>query len=170
MKNTQKIILSFVFVLATAFITHYFFVQKIESEDSNRDVASFGERNSSPQIKWEQKVADELSESNATQSAVKPNWQDLLVYEYLSGQYDVVVKQGQIEKMNLQPSMSGVVFKTQDFIERYAKKIKTFASYKIDSSQSKNEIVMLFDQQGNSAGSIQIDRNDKGLVQSISIQ
>jgi hypothetical protein len=169
MKNTQKILLSFAFVLGTAFITHYFFVQRIESQDSNRDVASFGERNSSPQIKWEQKVAEELSDSTTTQASVKPNWQDLLVYEYLSGQYDVVMRQGQIEKMQLQPSMNGVQFQTKDFIEKYGHQIKKFATYKIQTTNDVDQ-VQLFDQSGAAAGTVQIDRTDKGLVRNISFQ
>ncbi len=173
MRNIKKIVLSFTFVVGTAFVTHYFFVQRIENQDSNRDVASFGERNSSPQIKWEQKVAEELSESTTTQASVKPNWQDLLVYEYLSGQYDVVIRQGQIEKMQLQPSMTGVQFETKEFIEKYGHQIKKFATYKIQTNpdgDAKNENVQLFDQSGGAAGVIHIQRTDKGLVQNISFQ
>lgn len=173
MKNTQKIILSFAFVLCTAFVTHFFFVQRIASKDvdSGRDVASFGERNSSPQIKWEQSIADELSNSTTTQTAVtRPNWHDLLVYEYLSGQYDVVVGQGHIEAFKLQPSMAGVKFQTKDFIEKYGRKMKTFATYKIQRTADNNEQVQLFDQSGGSAGIVQIQRDDKGLVQNISIR
>ncbi len=168
MKNTQKIILSFVFVLGMAFLTHYFFVQRIESKE--RELASFSERNTTPQIKWEQKIADELSESTATQVSVKPNWQDLLVYEYLSGHYDVTVRQGQIEKMQLQPAMNGVRFQTKDFMEKFGHQIKSFATYKIERTSSNNEHVQLFDQTGSQAGSVQIQRDDKGLVKDISFQ
>ncbi len=173
MKNIQKILLSFGFVISTAFITHYFFVQRIESKssDSLRDVASFGERNSTPQIKWEQTIAEELSNSTTTQAAVtKPNWHDLLVYEYLSGQYDLVIQQGQVEALKLQPSMNGVKFQTKDFIEKYGRKMKTFATYKIESVSGNDERVQLFDQSGGAAGIVQIQRNDKGLVQNINIQ
>lgn len=168
MKNTQKIILSFVFVLGMAFLTHYFFVQRIESKE--RELASFSERNTTPQIKWEQKIADELSESTATQVSVKPNWQDLLVYEYLSGHYDVTVRQGQIEKMQLQPAMNGVRFQTKDFMEKFGHQIKSFATYKIEKTSSNNEHVQLFDKTGSQAGSVQIQRDDKGLVKDISFQ
>ncbi len=168
MKNSQKIILSFVFVLVTAFLTHYFFVQRVESKD--RDIASFGERNSTPQIKWEQKVAEELANSAGTQVSAKPNWHDLLVYEYLSGQYNVSVKQGHIEKLELQPSMTGVKIKTKDFVEKYGRQMKTFANYKIESENPQSELVLFFDQQGGRAGVMRIERNDKGLVQNISIQ
>ena len=168
MKNTQKIILSFVFVVGTAFMTHYFFVQRIESKD--RDVASFGERNSMSQIKWEQTLADDLASSTTTQTSVKPSWHDLLVYEYLSGQYDVVVRQGQIETLKLQPSMMGVKFNTSEFVEKYGRKIKNFATYKVDASDKKNETVQFYDQQGTSAGLIKIERNDEGLVQNIVVQ
>lgn len=172
MKNTQKILLSFLFVVGTAFLTHYFFVQRIESKDKgdNRDVASFGERNSMSQIKWEQTLADDLATSTTTQTSVKPSWHDLLVYEYLSGQYDVVVKQGQIEKLKLQPAMNGVKFQTSEFVEKYGRKIKNFATYKLDSADKKNETVQFFDQQGASAGLIKIERNDDGLVQNITVQ
>ena len=173
MKNAQKIILSFIFVLSTAFITHYFFVQRIDAKatGADRDLASFAERNSAPQIRWEQKIADELSESASTQAAVtKPSWHDLLVYEYLSGQYDIVVKQGQIEALRLQPSMTGVQFKTTEFIEKYVHKMKKFATYKIQTSDQNNQNIELFDLSGSTAGHIQIQRNDDGLVQNILIQ
>jgi hypothetical protein len=168
MKNTQKIILSFVFVIAISFVTHYFFVERIETKD--RELASFAERSSVPQIKWEQKIAEELSSSATTQGAVKPSWQDLMVYEYLAGQYDVVVKQGHIEKMQLQPSMSGVKFQTQEFIEKYVRKMKTFSRYQTEFQNSNSEVIEFFDQQGASAGRLKIDRDDKGLVQVISLQ
>lgn len=172
MRNTQKIILSFIFVLGTAFLTHYFFIQRIETKDSEtgRDVASFGERNSTPQIKWEQKIAEELSESTTLQASVKPSWHDLLVYEYLSGQYDVVVRQGQIENLKLQPSMNGVKFQTKDFIEKFGHKIKTFETYKIEPANQNDEQVQLFDKTGSVAGRVQVQRDDKGLVLNISIQ
>jgi hypothetical protein len=173
MKNTQKIILSFVFMLSTAFLTHYFFVKRLDSQssESGRDLASFAERNSVPQIKWEQSVAEELSNSTTTQAAVtKPNWQDLLVYEYLSGHYDVIVRQGQIEALTLQSAMSGVRFQTKDFIEKYGHKIKNFTKYEIQRAAGNNEHVFLFDQSGGPAGLVQIQRDDKGLVQSIQIQ
>lgn len=172
MKNTQKIILSFAFVLGIAFFTHYFFVQRIETKENgtDRDVASFGERNSGPQIKWEQKIAEELSDSKTTQASVKPNWHDLLVYEYLSGQYDISVHQGRIEKMQLQSTMSGVKFMTKDFIEKYGRKMKNFVTYKIDSENAHLEVVRLYDQQGADAGTVKIERSDEGLVQNILIQ
>lgn len=168
MKNSQKIMISFGFVLVTAFLTHYFFVQRVETKD--REIASFGERNSTPQIKWEQKVAEELASSEGTQVSVKPSWHDLLVYEYLAGQYNISMRQGQIEKLELQSSMKGVKIKTKDFIEKYGRQMKTFASYKIESENPQSEIVMFFDQQGGNAGTVRIERNDQGLVQNISIQ
>jgi len=176
MKNTQKIILSFIFVLGTAFLTHYFFAKQIESKERDsflaldREVASVGERNSAPQIKWEQKVADDLSESTSTQASVKPQWQDLLVYGYLAGQYDIIVHQGQIQNLKLQPSMNGVKFQTKDFIEKFGHKIKIFVTYRIESENKNNDQVQLFDQTGSVAGLVQVQRDDKGLVQNITIQ
>lgn len=168
MRNSQKIILSFLFVLITAFLTHYFFVQRIESKD--RQIASFAERNTAPQIKWEQKMAEELASSTGTHVSVKPNWQDLLVYEYLSGQYNVSVRQGQIEKLELQNSMTGVKIQTKDFVEKYVRQMKSFANYKIELENPQSELVLLFDSEGGRAGALRIERNDQGRVQNISVQ
>ena len=168
MKNTQRIILSFVFVLGIAFFTHFFFVQRIENQ--NRDVASFGERNSSGQIKWEQKVAEELAGTGSVQGSQKLSWHDALVYEYLAGQYSVDIKQGHIQKLELQGQMDGVRFTTKEFIDKFGPKIKNYSQYKINQLDQTTEKVELVDSVGHPAGAFVIQRNDQGRVQSISVQ
>ncbi len=168
MKNTQRIILSFVFVLGIAFLTHFFFVQRVENQ--NRGVASFGERNSTGQIKWEHKVAEELAQQNQFQGSQKVSWHDSLVYEYLAGQYNIDIKQGQIQRLELQGQMDGVRFKTEEFVEKYGPKMKNYAKFKINKVDALTEKVELTDASGAAAGSFVIQRNDQGRVQAISIQ
>ncbi len=175
MRNSKKIILAFVAVLAIAFLTNFFFVQKFSTDSTTgRQTASFGERNSTSQIKWEQKLAEEISrnanESRAVQVAQKPNWQDLLIYEYLGGEYDLSVQQGQIEKLRVQENREGVRFNTKDFVEKYGHKIKNFSSYKILTVDGATERIELQDQAGQSAGHMLIERNDQGRVQSVVFQ
>ena len=167
--------ISFVSVLVLAFLTHYFFVQKFSDDQSvDRQTASFGERNSASQIKWEQRLAEEISRDGGQNGSVKfsqkPNWQDLLVYEFLGGEYDLTVQQGQIEKLRVQENRNGIKFSTKEFVEKYGHKIKNFSTYKIVTVDGATERIELQDQSGQSAGHMLIERNDQGRVQSVVFQ
>lgn len=170
MKNVTKIILSFVFVVGISFLTHFMFVKNIQQSEG-RQVANFGERDSAGQIKWEQKIAQELSNgAGYTQSATKPSWHDLLVYEYLAGRYNVSMTQGQVQTILLQDAAIGINFKTKEFVETFGRKIKTFSSYRLNQLDGSTEEISLIDQSGQGAGSFTIKRNDQGLVQAVDIK
>lgn len=159
----MKIILSLIVVLATAFLTHFFFISKLDN--SQREVAAFSERNNAGQIKWEHKVAEELSvNKDKIQTSVKPNWQDQLAYEFFMGQYDISTESGQIQKISLQKTMNGVSFSADQFIEKFGHQLKDFSTYKKNQADDKTEIIDLFDQSGLLAGTFQIIRNDEGKV------
>lgn len=160
----MKIILSFVVVIVSAFLTHQLFISKID-DSQNRDVANFAERNSAGQIQWEHQVADELAQNKAgVQVAVRPNWQDQLAYEFFMGQYDISLNGGQIQKITLQKSMRGVPLSTDQFIKKYGHQLKDFATYKRQQIDSQTETVDLFDKTGLTSGRFQIIRNDEGRV------
>lgn len=166
----MKIILSFVVVIASAFLTHHFFISKL-GDSQNRDLASFAERNSAHQIQWEHQVAGELAQNKANvQVAVRPNWQDQLAYEFFMGQYDISLSSGQIQKITLQKSMRGVPLSTDQFIKKYGHQLKEFSSYKRQQVNTQTEMVDLFDKTGQSAGRFQIIRNDEGRVVELAIQ
>jgi hypothetical protein len=159
----MKIILSLVLVVASAFLTHHFFISRLDHSD--RDVAAFSERNNAGQIKWEHKVAQDLATNkDKIQASVKPNWQDQLAYEFFMGQYDISTEAGQIQKISLQKSMDGVAFTADQFIEKFGHQLKDFSSYKKNQADGKTEVIDLFDQTGSVAGSFHIIRNDDGRV------
>lgn len=159
----MKIILSLVAIVATAFLTHHFFISKLDN--SGREVAAFSERNNAGQIKWEHQVAGELaSNKDKIQASVKPNWQDQLAYEFFMGQYDISSESGQIQKISLQKSMNGVTFSADQFMEKFGRQLKPYSSYKINRTDEKTEIIDLFDNSGLLAGSFHIIRNDDGRV------
>ncbi len=165
----MKAVLSLGGILLVAFVTNHFFISKIDQTD--RGVANFSERNNPKQIKWEHQVAADLAANKeSVQASVKPNWQDQLVYEVLMGQYDIQTQNGMIQKISLQQSMQGVSVTTQQFVERFGKKIKDFDSYKINKVSSSEEQVQLFDKAGSSSGSFSIKRNESGRLINFDIQ
>ncbi len=167
---SMKIILSFVVVIASAFLTHHFFISKL-SESQNRDVANFGERNSAHQIQWEHQMADELAQNRSgVQVAVRPNWQDQLAYEFFMGQYDISLSGGAIQKITLQKEMRGVPLSTDQFIKKYGHQLKEFTSFKRQQVNSQTEMVDLFNKSGHPAGHFQIIRNDEGRVVELVVQ
>jgi hypothetical protein len=169
MKNTQKIILSFGFVVTTAFLTHYLFVERIESKD--RGIASFGERNSVDQIKWEHNLARDLAAGKVkTQPPSQVSWQDVFVYEFLRGQYDVSVKQGQIEKITLQNQHEGFSIDINQFMKDYGSKMKNYSKFQVKKIDAKQEVVELHDASGHDAGAFLFNRNDQGRVVEIVVQ
>ncbi|MBC7752907.1 MAG: hypothetical protein H7Z71_01635 [Moraxellaceae bacterium] len=159
----MKIILSLVAIVATAFLTHHFFISRLDNSD--REVAAFSERNNAGQIKWEHQVAGELaSNKDKIQASVKPNWQDQLAYEFFKGQYDISAESGQIQKISLQKSADGVTFSADQFMEKFGHQIKNYSTYKKNQTDGKTEIIDLFDNSGLLAGSFHIIRNDDGRV------
>ncbi len=165
----MKIILSLIVILACAFFTHHFFIAKLDSSD--REVAAFSERNNAGQIKWEQKIAGELSNNKEKiQASVKPNWQDQLAYEFFMGQYDISTESGQIHKISLQKSMGGVSLSSDQFIAKFGHQLKDFASYKKNQKDGQTEVIDLFDKTGAVSGSFQIIRNDDGKVVEFTVQ
>lgn len=176
MKNSNQIIVSMLFVVGIAFSTHYFFIgqMKDQNSDSDRGLASFGERNSSGQIKWEQNVAQEISSDlenqNQLQKPTLMGWQDKLVYEFLRGKYNVEIKQGFIEKLTLQDQESGIELNVDQFMKSYGAQLKSFKQYELKKIDALNENIELYDQSGQSAGLISITKDDQGRVVTITIQ
>lgn len=159
----MKIILSLVAILVTAFLTHHFFISKLN--DSDRDVAAFSERNNANQIKWEHAVAEDLSKNKeGLQNSIKPNWQDQLAYEFFRGQYDISVNDGQIQKISLQKSMNGVTFTAEQFLEKFGHQMKDFATFKKNQIDAKTESISLYNGSGAVAGTFEIVRNEDGRV------
>lgn len=169
MTKPNKIFVALVGVIAIAFATHYFFVQHIEEND--REVASFGERNSAEQIKWEQSLARDLATGKVkTQLASQVSWQDIFVYEFLRGQYNISVKQGQIDRITLQEQHEGFAIDVNQFMKDYGSKIKNFSKFEIKKIDSKQDIVELLDASGSNAGTFLFNRNDQGRVTEIVVQ
>lgn len=169
MKNSNKIFLSLVCVIAIAFCTHYFFVNHMN--DNERGVASFGERNSVEQIKWEQNLARDLAEGKVkTQMPSQLSWQDVLVYEYLRGQYNISMKQGQIEKITLQEQHEGFAIDIDQFMKEYGPKLKNYSKFEIKKTDAKQDVVELLDASGHDAGAFLFNRNDQGRVTEIVVQ
>lgn len=169
MTKPNKIFTSLVGVIAIAFTTHYFFVSHIE--DNDREVASFGERNSVDQIKWEQNLARDLAAGKVkTQLPSQVSWQDVFVYEFLRGQYNISMKQGQIEKITLQDQQEGSVIDINQFMKDYGSKIKNFTKFEVKKIDAKQEIVELTDSSGGNAGAFLFNRNDQGRVVEITVQ
>lgn len=165
----MKIILIIGFLIGAAFLTDHFLISKMNQSD--REVAAFGERNTDQQIKWEQNIANELSKNKENvQVSVKPNWQDQMMYDFLKGQYDVKIKDGQLEKLTLQSSQEGVNFAVQDFIQKFGSQLKSYESYQISKNSSEQEVVNFFSKTGEKSGSLEIMRNNKGQVQEILIK
>lgn len=156
-------------ILLVAFVTNHFFISKVESTD--RRLANFSERNNPKQIKWEHQVASDLAaHKESVQASVKPSWQDQLIYEVLLGQYDVKMQDGVISRISLQQSMQGVDVSTEQFIERFGKKIKNFESYKVQKMTQNEEKIQLFDQAGSLSGTFSIKRNENGKILNFDIQ
>ena len=176
MKNSKQIIVSMLFVVGIAFSTHYFFISQMETQnsDSDRGLASFGERNSSGQIKWEQNVAKEISSDLESQNQLqKPTlmgWQDKLVYEFLRGKYNVEIKQGFIEKLTLQDQENGIELNVDQFMKTYGSQLKNYKQYELKKVDALNENIELYDQSGQAAGLISITKDDQGRVVTITIQ
>ena len=168
MTKPNKIFVSLVGIIAIAFTTHYFFVSHIE--DSERGVASFGERNSVDQIKWEHNLARDLAAGKVkTQLSSTVSWQDVFVYEFLRGQYNVSVKQGQIEKITLQDQQEGFVIDINQFMKDYGPKMKNFSKFEVKRVDAKQDVVELVDASGSRAGAFLFNRNDQGRVTEIVI-
>jgi len=169
MKNSIKVSGSVVFVILIAFSTYHFFISKIESRE--RQVASFGERNSIQQIKWEQNLAKDIaSQDTNAKIPVTVSWQDTFVYEYLKGQYTVSMNQGNIQSVKLQGQKTGLALDVSKFMNQYARNMKNFAKYEIKNVGPSSEKVELKDQKGQSAGSFLFNKNDQGLVTEIIVE
>ena len=167
MKN--KILLSLAFVIGTAFVTQQFFVSRLQEKD--REVASYGERNSVQQIKWEQNLAKDLSSGKVkTQMPSQLSWQDVFVYEFLRGQYNLTLRQGHIEKITLQDQQEGFSIDEHQFMSDYGQKMKIYSKYDIKKIDDKSDLVELKDAAGQSAGSFLFNRNDQGRVTEIVVQ
>lgn len=169
MTKPNKIFVSLVGVIAVAFATHYFFVKHIEEQD--RDVASFGERNSVDQIKWEQNLARDLAEGKVkTQLSSQVSWQDVFVYEFLRGQYNISLKQGQIDRITLQEQHEGFAIDVNQFMKDYGAKIKNYSKYEVKKIDAKQDVIVLQDASGHDAGAFLFNRNDQGRVTEIVVQ
>lgn len=139
--------------------------------DNERGVASFGERNSVEQIKWEQNLARDLAEGKVkTQMPSQLSWQDVLVYEYLRGQYNISMKQGQIEKITLQEQQEGFAIDIYQFMKEYGPKLKKYSKFEIKKTDAKQDVVELLDASGHDAGAFLFNRNDQGRVTEIVVQ
>lgn len=170
----KKIFISLGFVIGLAAVTQFFVTQKFSNQTSSdsqgRQVANLGERNSTEQIRWEQKVAEELS-AQSLQSSLRPNSQDQLVYEYFMGQYNVNVENGLIKKLVLQDNMNGVNFETESFLKQYGQVLKPYAKYSIiENAGSGSEEIRLFNQAGERSGTLFIQRNEQGRVTEVSVE
>ena len=160
----MKIILALTLVIVSAFLTHHFFITRL-SHTENREVAAFSERNNAQQIQWEHQIAEELAQQKTeVQVAVRPNWRDQLAYEFFMGQYDISLNGGQIQKISLQKSMTGVSFTSGQFIEKFGHQLKDFSTYKTTQSNSQTEVINLYDKAGAASGSFQITRDENGKV------
>ena len=170
MKNTYKVTGSVFFIIATAFTSYHFFISKIESKE--RQVASFGERNSAHQIKWEQNLASELAsaDSLSVQTPTKINWQDSFLYEYLRGQYTISLKKGSIYSIKVQNQKQGLKLDLKTFMSEYAKNIKDYSDYEIKSVDAKTDEIDLKDKSGGSAGAFVFSKDDQGLVTEITVK
>jgi len=165
----NKIFISLVGVIAIAFATHYFFVSNIEEKD--REVASFGERNSVDQIKWEHNLARDLAAGKVkTQLPSQVSWQDVFVYEFLRGQYNISLQQGQIDRITLQDQHEGFAIDVNQFMKDYGSKMKNFTKFEVKKIDAKQDIVELIDASGHDAGAFLFNRNDQGRVAEIVVQ
>lgn len=163
MKKPNQVFVSLVAVIVIAFVTHYFFVQHIEEND--REVASFGERNSVEQIKWEQNLARDLAAGKVkTQLSAQVSWQDVFLYEFLRGQYNVALKEGQIERITLQGQQEGFAIDIAQFMNEYGSKIRTFTKFEIKKIDEKQDVVQLKNASGQDVGAFLFSRNDLGRV------
>lgn len=164
-----KVIQSLAFVILIAFVTHYFFVSQIQSKD--RDVASYGERNSVEQIQWEQNLAKDLAEGKM--KALMPSkvsWQDVFFYEFLKGQYNISMSKGVVEKISLQNQQEGVEINISEFMSVFGPKFKNYSKFQTIKNSNNSETVELQDSSGQSAGQFLFQRNDQGRVVEIVIQ
>jgi len=161
---------SLLFVIATAFISYQFFISKLQAKD--RQVASFGERNSSDQIKWEQNVAQELSNADAisVQTPTKINWQDSFLYEYLRGQYTISLKKGSIYSIKVQDQKLGLKLDISAFMSAYARNMKEFSDYEVKVIDAKTDQVDLKDRAGQLTGHFIFTKDDQGLVTEITVK
>ncbi len=164
-------VLSIVGVIAGAAAVNQL-VLKSNSEDQDRQVASFGERFEPNQIKWEQELANTISkdEQSKTVLGVKPTLQDKLLYEVFEGRYQLQLSQGKINRISLLPNQAPLEISTAEFMQEYAAVLKEFDSYSLGQPSGREDSVQLKNKSGAIIGNLKINRDDQGRVLAIEVQ
>ncbi len=145
---------------------------KNAKSSQDRNVAAFGERFEPNQIKWEQELAQTVSKDQNSKKLLgtKPNMHDRLLFEVFEGRYEAKLDQGKIQKISLLQNQAPIQLQTDDFMKDYATLLKSFDTYSKSQIDATHEAVDLKNKQGQSVGSMKIERDDKGRVLNIEIQ
>lgn len=171
MTQKNKTVLSLFAVVLGAVVVNEIIIRS-SSTEQDRQVASFGERFEPKQIKWEQELAQTVSKETNTKTLLgkKPNLQDRLLFEVFEGHYEAQLDEGKIHKISLLQNQSPIALNTEDFLKEYAPALKSFDSYEVSKTDSKNELIQLKNKNGQAVGQMQIQRDDQGRVLSIEVQ
>lgn len=145
---------------------------KNSRSESDRAVASFGERYEPGQIKWEQELAKTVSQDTQAKTLLgkKPSLQDRILFEVFAGKYEAKLNQGKIQKISLLENQSPIDLKTDQFMKEYGNSFKAFDSYQVSSVDSSHESIQLKNKTGDSVGQFLIQRDTQGRVLSIEVQ
>lgn len=169
---TQKTttVLAMAFVIVASVLVNEL-VMKATS-DKERDVASFGERFEPKQIKWEQELANSISQDDKAKTilATKPNLQERLLFQILEGRYEAQATNGKIHKITLLPNQAPLEIKTSDFMKEYSAVSKEFDVYEVEATSALEDSVKLKKKSGEVVGNLVINRDDKGRVIGVEVQ
>ena len=86
------------------------------------------------------------------------------------GHYEAYVHDGKIQKIFLMQNQTPIALDTEAFLKNHALTLKSFDSYEISKNDAKNESVRLKTKDGQSVGTLQIQRDDQGRVLSIEVR
>lgn len=169
--NQKKLtIVTLVVVIAGAVLVNEFIV-RAGVKDKDREVASFGERFTPEQIKWEQELANTVAkDSGKIVVGAKPSQNEKFLFEALEGKYDAQVVDGKLLKISLIQNMLPLELNTDDLLKKYSAVFKGAKGFEKSTVDAQTEAVVLKNADGKSIGNVLIHRNGDGRVLDIAIQ
>lgn len=173
MLGQKKItLLSLIAVVLGAVLVNELVLKDNLSDDVNRKVASFGERNEPEQIKWEQELAQTVSQdtNGSSRVAKKPTKVDRLMFEMLEGKYEAELNQGVVSRLIVQRNQTPITMDTESFLKSYGSILRSYDHYESSRLDPLHESIKLKNKSGENVGQFIIERDSSNRIVAIDVK
>lgn len=171
--NQKKLTIVTLLVVIAGAVSVNELIMRSSSKEQDRELASFGERFSPEQIKWEQELARSVSKETSGKTVIgaKPSLNEKFLYEALAGRYQAsLVNEGKFLKISLLPNQNALELPIENLIRDYSSIFKNAKSFAKVSSNNNVDQLILKNNAGQEIGKVLVLKNDEGRVLNIEIQ